>query len=387
MLPNRVSMVRPLGTRKIISMKKFHFSILLLLIIAACQRVGQEPASEDILKSEIGAPPALTMDQAKRLVQLPLQCIQREYPNKLGQTLTGDADLKSPQQLHPAFYGCFDWHSAVHGHWSLVYLLSEFPGLPQADSIVFFLEQNLTAENIQAEIDFFDQEQHKTFERMYGWAWLLKLAGQINDWDHPAAAELSANLEPLAKRIAERYLDFLPNLIYPVRVGTHTNTAFGLSFAYDYALSAGDDSLRLAIETAGRRFFMNDRNCPLGWEPSGYDFLSPCLEEAAFMSKILSDDEFSDWIESFLPGLSNQDFDLGPGLVSDRSDGLLVHLDGVNFSRAWCLYQLADTYPEFHHLRIIGDKHVNHSLGHITDDHYEGGHWLASFELYALKCR
>ncbi len=367
-------------------MKSFFLFGICLTLVAGCNSPGNKDTSASSeTTSELA--PALNAEQAQRLLHLPLQCIGQEYPNKPGQTLTADVDLKSPHELHPAFYGCFDWHSSVHGHWSLVFLLSEFPDLPETDTIVQLLKQHISAENIAVEMDFFSLEQHKTFERMYGWAWLLKLAEQLQNWDHPAASELSENLEPLAELLADRYIEFLPKLLYPVRVGTHTNTAFGLSFAYDYALASGHDSLKAVIEDSARRLYLKDRGCPLGWEPSGYDFLSPCLEEAALMSKVLNNQEFSEWIVNFLPMLSDPGFYIDPGKVTDRTDGLLVHLDGVNFSRAWCFYQLAGADPGLAHLKRLGDEHIMYSLENITDDHYEGGHWLASFALYALRMR
>ncbi|PID71097.1 MAG: hypothetical protein CR985_01575, partial [Flavobacteriales bacterium] len=285
--------------------------------------------------------PELTLQQALNLAQLPLHCLNTEYPNKLSQTLGSDADLKPPRELHPAFYGCFDWHSSVHGHWSLVFLIKNFPNLANADSIKQKLLHNISIENIAAEIDYFKGEHNKSFERTYGWAWLLKLAKEIKTWDNPVAKKLDKNLQPLTDLIVEKYLDFLPKLVYPIRVGEHTNTAFGLSFAYDYAVSANNETLKTLIEKRAKEFYLNDEQCPLNWEPSGFDFLSPCLEEAALMERILSKEEFEPWIQKFLPRITTTDFNITPAIVSDRSDGKLVHLDGVNFSRAWNLLIIA----------------------------------------------
>lgn len=326
----------------------------------------------------------LTMEEATRLAQLPLKCMQKEYPNKPGEVLAGPEELMGPRQMHPAFYGCFDWHSAVHGHWMLVYLLKQFPELEGREDMLKKLAQNLSAGNIASEVAYFSKPHNKSFERTYGWAWLLKLAEELHTWDHPQGREMARNLKPLADRMVELYMEFLPKLRYPVRVGEHTNTAFGLAFAWDYAKTTGQDSLRHLIELRAREFYSSDRQCPLAWEPSGYDFLSPCLEEADIMRRVLPPAEFGAWIKAFLPELSNPEFAIAPGIVSDRSDGKLVHLDGLNFSRAWCLYGIAGALPEYGHLRRAAGEHIQYSLPGMVDGGYEGEHWLASFAIYAL---
>lgn len=330
----------------------------------------------------------LTLDlaEAQRLVQLPLGCIDTEYPNKLGQVIDEDADLRSPQSLHPAFYGCFDWHSAVHGHWSLVRLAKAYPEMKESARIIEGLKRHLTKENIAQEVIYFDDAMSQGFERMYGWAWLLKLAEELHTWEHADAPMLEENLKPLTDVIVKRCKEFLPKLAYPIRVGTHTNTAFAMGMAFDYALEIGDQELMELIEEKGKAFYLTDKQCPLSWEPSGYDFLSPCLEEADLMRRILSKEAFKTWLAEFLPGLQDPNFTLKPGIVADRTDGHLVHLDGLNFSRAWCLLGIASDYPEeFGHLTAIANQHIQHSLPEIVDDHYEGGHWLASFALLALS--
>lgn len=329
-------------------------------------------------------PVKLTLEQAAVLVQLPLHCVTIEYPNKLGQVLGSDEDLKPPRELRPAFYGCFDWHSAVHAHWSLVVLLREFPDLPQKDKIIDHLKSHITAGNIAVEVEFFHDEHNTTFERTYGWGWLLKLAEALHTWDHPSAAELERNLQPLTDLIVDRYVEFLPLLKYPIRVGEHTNTAFGLSLAYDYALTVNNEKLKSVIAQRSKDYYLDDRGCPLSWEPSGYDFLSPCLEEAFLMSKILPENQYAQWLSSFLPQMADKDFDLAPGIVTDRTDGKLVHLDGLNFSRAWCLKGITNAVPGYDHLRRIADNHIEYSLPNLVDDSYEGGHWLGTFALYAL---
>jgi hypothetical protein len=326
----------------------------------------------------------LSGEAADRLAQLPLKCMQREFPNKPGETLAAPADIGSPRGLHPAFYGCFDWHSAVHGHWMLVKLLKTFPGLKDRERICAMLAGNISAENILAEVRYFQRGEEKSFERTYGWAWLLKLAEELHGFDDPLARDLEKNLQPLTDLVVKRHLEFLPKLVYPVRVGEHANTAFGLAFAWDFADTVGNRELKDLVERRARDFFLGDRGCPLGWEPSGYDFLSPCLEEADIMRRVLPVKEFTAWLRKFLPGLADRKFALAPGIVSDRRDGKLVHLDGLNFSRAWCLYGIA-SLKGYGHLRRIADEHLRYSLAAVTGDSYEGGHWLASFAVYALS--
>jgi hypothetical protein len=327
----------------------------------------------------------LTFEEANRLAKLPLKCIQNEYPNKLGQTIGSEDEIANPATLHPAFYGCFDWHSSVHGHWMLVNLLKKFPDLENSEEIKVKLSENMSKENILAEVDYFNRKTETSYERTYGWAWLLKLAEELHNWDSPLARQLEMNLQPLTELIVNRYLEFLPKLNYPIRVGEHTNTAFGLAFAYDYAEAVNDNELKNLISKRSQEFYWSDQECPLKWEPSGYDFLSPCLEEADLMRRVLPKEEFRSWLLKFLPELQKKDFDLPPGTVSDRTDGKLVHLDGVNFSRAWCLLGIASELPEYQHLVNVAQKHIAYSLPNIVDGAYEGEHWLASFAIYALS--
>ena len=217
------------------------------------------------------------------------------------------------------------------------------------------------------------------------WAWLLKLAEELHIWDDPLARELEQNLQPLTDIIIKGYLNFLPKLNYPIRVGEHTNTAFGLTFAFDYAKTVGHDSLQNLITERAKDFYLNDAGCPLSWEPSGFDFLSPCLEEADIMRRVLPAADFKAWLADFLPQLASKDFSWSQGEVSDRTDGKLVHLDGVNFSRAWCLYGIANQFEEYKHLKKVANEHINYSLPSIVDDNYEGTHWLGSFAIYALN--
>ena len=331
-------------------------------------------------------PVQLTLSQANTLANLPLDCINVEYPNKLNQTLSTANEIAEPSELHPAFYGCFDWHSSVHAHWTLVSLLKQFPDLKRAEEVRSKLQTSLSKENILAEVRYFQNPQETSFERTYGWAWVLKLALEIHTWDDPFARELEQNLEPLTNLITEKYKEFLPKLVYPIRVGEHTNTAFAMALAYDYAKATEKVELQKMIESRAREFYLNDDNCPLAWEPSGFDFLSPCFSEIDIMRRVLPENAFRLWMEDFMPQLKNKDFILEVAEVSDRTDGKLVHLDGLNFSRAWVLYGLAKQYPErYGHLKSLAGKHVSWSFPNLEGDSYEGGHWLGSFAVYALK--
>jgi len=356
-----------------------------LILVVACTPSKERVAEASSLPQKTVELPTLNLLEANRLAKLPLNCIEVEYPNKLNQTIGGSEDLKSPKELHPSFYGCFDWHSAVHAHWSLVSLLKQFPDIENRSVLVDKLLKNLSKENIFNEVKYFDGVHNKSFERTYGWAWVLKLAEELHTFKDSAGKQLAINLEPLTSLIVEKYIEFLPKLNYPIRVGEHPNTAFGLSFAYDYAITAGNNELKVLIEKCAKDFYMNDKGCPIAWEPGGFDFLSPCLEEAALMKRVLPLEEFKVWISSFLPQLKSKNFKLEMGEVSDRTDGKLVHLDGVNFSRAWSLNKIAAELPEYEHLKNVANRHINYSLPSIVGDSYEGGHWLGSFAIYALN--
>ena len=325
--------------------------------------------------------------QAEELVKLPLACITNPLPYKAGLVIASEDDLSMPQVHHPAFYGCFDWHSAVHGHWSLIYLLKTFPDLSVQVEARKMLNENLTKENILKEIEYFNLNKYtKTFERTYGWAWLLKMQEELKTWDDPDAKVWYQNLQPLAQLLSDKYIEYLPKLSYPIRVGEHSNTAFGLTFAHDYAVEIGDVPLREMIEKRAREFYINDHDCPISWEPSGYDFLSPCLEEMDIMRRILNETEFESWVHDFLPSIKRNDFKMEPGKIKDRTDGKLVHLDGLNLSRAWCLYAASEQLNNGS-LRTSANQHLAYSLSKITDGNYAGEHWLASFALYALKTK
>jgi hypothetical protein len=331
---------------------------------------------------------SLTLPQANHLATLPIKCLQQEYPNKLSQLLADSTEIASPKALHPAFYGCFDWHSSVHGHWSLVYLLNHFPDVDNRLVIIEKLKVNLSQENIQQEIAYLSKPHEKSFERTYGWAWLLKLQTELDASKEIYAKELAENLQPLSDLIASRYIEFLPKLNYPIRAGTHSNTAFGMNLAWDYAIYSKNEALRQSIAENAIRLFTPDQNCPFDWEPSGTDFLSPCLEELGIMQRVLPAKTFLPWLKKFAPHLFNKKYDWEVARVSDRTDGYLVHLDGLNFSRAWNFYYIIHQYPkEFSHLEKLADKHLTFSLPSVVDGNYEGEHWLASFALRAFELK
>lgn len=330
----------------------------------------------------------LNYDLAKKMADLPLHCVETEYPNKLNQVLTDSSYLKSPKDLHPVFYGCFDWHSSVHGHWLLAVLLNKFPDSELAGQIITLFDIQFTKEKIERELAYFEPKAEKSFERTYGWAWILKLHLELSKSDFNKDHEWTKNLQPLTDFLVESYKTFLPKLIYPIRVGEHTNTAFGLSLALDYAWSMNDMEFAKVIEQRSKDYYLNDCDCPIEWEPSGFDFISPCLQEAELMNKILPAQEYEKWLKKFLPDLFKKKFTLVPGKVLDRTDGKLVHLDGLNFSRAWCFYSIANSLPnQYDKLRLLGDQHVNASMPYVAGSDYMGSHWLASFLVYALEKR
>jgi hypothetical protein len=346
--------------------------------------------------SATAAPPAkqsatLTRETASRFAQLALKGVTKEYPNKPNHVLTGPDDIKVPKALHPAFFGSYDWHSCVHGHWMLVRLLRLFPDLPEAKEIRTVLASHLTADNLRAEADYFARREAKAFERPYGWAWLLKLAEELHGWDDADAKVWSKNLQPLTEVVVARYLDYFPKQTYPIRTGVHANTAFGLTFAHDYARAVGNHKLRELVEERARSYFAKDTNIPAAWEPGGADFFSPALIEADLMRRVLPQDEFRAWFARFLPGASHGEPAVlfTPATVTDRSDPQLVHLDGLNLSRAWGMQGVASALPAGDPARkVLLDatvRHANAALEHVASGDYVGEHWLASFAVYLLS--
>lgn len=332
----------------------------------------------------------MNRDQASAFARLALKGISKEYPNHPGTVLNGPDDVKSPRAFHPAFYGCYDWHSSVHGHWMLVRLLKLFPDLPEAKAIRSVLKEHLTAKNLQTEADYFARPNTQSFERTYGWAWLLKLAEELHGFDDADAREWSRNLKPLEDALVKRYLSFLHKQTYPIRTGVHPNTAFGLAFALDYARTVKHDKLAVLIEERSRTYFAKDADAPARWEPGGADFFSPSLMEADLMRRVLPAAEFRPWLASFLPKLALGEPKnlLEPATVSDRTDPQIVHLDGLNLSRAWCMKGIARALPADDSTRKVlteaATRHALAGLTHVASGDYVGEHWLASFAVFML---
>ncbi len=334
---------------------------------------------------------SLTEKGASHFAKRALSCIQVEYPNKLSHVMRDASQAGTPKELHPAFYGCFDWHSAVHGHWMLIRLLKLYPNMEEADAIRNTLSQTLTKANLLHEAAYLHEPGRKAFERLYGWGWLLKLAEELENWNDDQGQEWSENLQPVTDAIRQHYLEFLPRQDYPIRVGTHANTAFGMSFAYDFGHAIEDEEVSLMTAERAFDYFLTDVNCPASWEPGGADFLSPCLEEANLMSRFMPPVKFAQWLEEFIPELKEGGPAtlMVPAEVSDRRDPQIVHLDGLNLSRAWCMYRIANALPEgdvrIKWLRDSAYEHIMMTLPYVASGNYEGEHWLASFAVYALS--
>ncbi|HEX4877736.1 MAG TPA: DUF2891 domain-containing protein [Chitinophagaceae bacterium] len=330
----------------------------------------------------------LTEKGASHLASLPLKCILQEFPNKTNHTSNNDSDhVLLPKQLHPAFYGCFDWHSSVHGHWMLIRLLKLFPALPEATSIRHTLNKTITKENILQEVKYFSLPLTASWERTYGWAWILKMDEELYGWDDADGKRWHEALQPLTTKIEELWMKFLPKQTYANRTGVHPNTAFGLVFALDYAKKRKRTAFEDAIVASARKIFLNDKNAPALWEPNGADFLSPSLEEADLMRRVLPPKEFIAWFNKFftLQGLNH--LTVLP-VVSDRADLQIVHLDGLCFSRSWCMKGIASVLPANDPRRKLLMRsslhHLSASLPHVVSGEYGGEHWLASFAVYAL---
>jgi hypothetical protein len=338
-------------------------------------------------------PPAFDINAAEQFANLALACVHKEYPNKLSHILNSDADVAPPRKLTPAFYGCYDWHSSVHGHWLLVRLLRTFPTAAFAPSAREALHQSLTADNIAQEAAYLRADGRATFERPYGLAWLLQLAAELREWDDPGARELATNLRPLEEAALERLNDWLPKLSYPVRIGEHAQTAFALGLMLDYARATGNTKFAALLASRARHFYLGDKECPLAYEPSGEDFLSPCLGEADVMRRVLPSPEFARWLQSFLPQTSDLKTGgwLQPVVSPDPSDPKLAHLDGLNLSRAWMLEGMAAGLPKgdkrLPTIIATAQEHRRAGLVAVTGQHYEGGHWLGSFAVYLVTNR
>lgn len=330
----------------------------------------------------------LTQEGASHFASLALTCISQEFPNKTGHVQADKNDMKQPSEYHPAFYGCYDWHSSVHGHWMLVKLLKEFPNMPEADAIRKAIGNNITAQNIEIEIEYF-QGHNKSYERTYGWAWLLKLQEELYTSTDVEMQQWYKNLKPLADLIVQKYIEFLPRQTYAIRSGVHPNTAFGISLALDYAIITENKELENLLKERSTAYYGSDKNCPGEWEPSGADFISPCLMEAELMSKVLEKPAYKQWLADFFPELSDGKPTnlLHPATVSDREDMQLVHLDGLNLSRTWCMITISrhiDDVKTKEKLVQSAAKHLEVTLPTIANGSYAGEHWLASFAIYAL---
>jgi hypothetical protein len=331
---------------------------------------------------------ALTPEIAQKFARVALSHIRREYPNLLYHIVTGPDDLRSPRQLHPIFFGSMDWHSCVHGYWLLATLLRLYPGNAESPQIRELFTTQLTPDKIEGELEYLAQPLRNIFERPYGWAWLLMLAAELDRHDTDDGKRWSKAIEPLAGAFAKRFLEFLPKATYPTRVGTHFNSAFAVTLALEYSEVAGNDALRKLLANKAISWYSADKDCQ-AWEPGGDDFLSPALMEAECMRRVLSAKDFEAWMDAFLPRVAERDprtlFE--PATVSDRTDGKIAHLDGLNLSRAWCWRSLAMSWAEDDPRREIAldaaRVHLGASLPHIAGD-YVGEHWLATFALLAL---
>lgn len=319
--------------------------------------------------------------RAERFVRMALDCVHKEYPNKIAHALESDADVRPPRELTPAFYGCYDWHSSVHGHWLLARLARLHPDAPFAAEARAALDRSLTDGNLRREAAYLERTDRNTFERPYGLAWLLQLAAELRGWDDPRARVWAGALEPLEAAATARIAAWLPKLAHPIRTGEHNNTAFSMGLMLDYARAARNSAFERLVEARARDYYLGDRDCPLAYEPSGEDFLSPCLAEADVMRRILPAAEFAPWFARFLPRVA-----LEPTRVADVTDGKLYHLAGLNLSRAWMLRGIAGALPAGHArrkpLEDLAARLRQAGLNSIDDAHYEGGHWLGSFAVY-----
>ncbi|HST30640.1 MAG TPA: DUF2891 domain-containing protein [Chthoniobacterales bacterium] len=375
-------------------------TLFCLLLIPAVSFAGDPPSQSSGAAGTSAATEEVSAFDAKaaeRFAKLALACVHKEYPNKIAHVLNSDADVAPPRKLTPAFCGCYDWHSSVHGHWLLVRLLRTFPDASFAKEARAALKQSLTAENLKQEAAYIKGEGRSSFERPYGLSWLLQLCAELREWEDPDAKEWLVNLKPLEDVAVERLTKWLPKLSNPVRIGEHDQTAFGLGLMFDYARSAKNDSFAKLVRDSAKKFFLADKNCPLSYEPSGEDFLSPCLGEADAMRRVLPQKEFANWLRAFMPqipvgreGSENADW-LKIAVSPDPSDPKLAHLDGLNLSRAWMLEGILSVLPEDDPRRVAlqaaADAHRQAGLSAVTGEHYEGGHWLGSFAVYLTTKR
>ena len=369
--------------------------IAVLILLAAAAAAAQTPE-----------PGSLDGQTAERFARLALACVNKEYPNKIAHVLNSDADVAPPRQLTPAFYGCYDWHSSVHGHWLLARLVRTFPNAPFTVEARAALQKSLTPEHIRQEVAYLNHEGNAAFERPYGLAWLILLHTELSEWREsathvtttnspvdPLPRELARTLEPLQQAARTRLMTWLPKLANPVRIGEHNQTAFAFSLLIDSARITGDQEFLDLLLKKAREFYLNDKDCPLAYEPSGEDFLSPCLAEADVMRRVLTGNDYAAWLATFMPQIPRDGGAgwLKPVVVTDPTDPKLGHLDGLNLSRAWMLEGIASGLPPQSRrvpaLRAAAKAHADAGLAAVTGAHYEGGHWLGSFATYLVTRR
>lgn len=325
-----------------------------------------------------------------RFAQLALECVHKEYPNIVKHMMNSEKDVKTPKQLYPAFYGCFDWHSSVHGHWLLTRIASQHPDIKHYQEIINSLSQSFTKTNIEGELAYFNRENTGTsFERPYGLAWFLQLTTELREWDNPQAKKWLTILLPLEKKIVSIISDWLPKLTFPIRVGEHSQTAFAFGLMLDWSITANNQVFNDLLKSNINRLYIDDVNCPLTYEPSGQDFLSPCIAEADLVRRVLSKRQYANWLSIFLPTIpANGDSTwITVATVVDKSDGKLAHLDGLNLSRAWMLEGIASALnaqdPRKNAIMNAAKAHKQAGINSITlDMHYMGSHWLGSFATY-----
>ncbi|WP_018997129.1 DUF2891 domain-containing protein [Hirschia maritima] len=361
--------------------------------ITACSADTPPPKPKETAAKSIALPSARADVVEDRFALLALTCVHQQYPNKISVVLNADQDVRSPKEMFPSFYGCFDWHSSVHGHWLLTRILNTDPDTPMREAILAKLEQSLSAENIAGEVEYFKTNGKGAFERPYGRAWLLQLVAELEESEEENFAEWRKNLRPLEDVIVSQTQDWLEKLAYPIHLGTHNQSAFAFGLMIDYARTVGNAEFENQLVQKTLEFHSSDTNCPISYEPSGEDFLSPCLMEADLMRRVMPQEDFSNWLSAFLPNIpedGNTDW-LKPGIVLDATDGKLVHLDGVNLSRAWSLEGIASDLPldDPRRASLLGSAELHKEVGikAVSDEHYSGSHWLGSFATYLTTRR
>ncbi len=368
-------------------------TVLVLLMVAAILFATPPPGGAGMQTITPASPQDFNADAASRFAKLALDCVHKEYPNKIAHVLQSDADVRPPRELTPAFYGCYDWHSAVHGHWLLARLARVYPQAEFATAARAALARSLVADNIRGEVEYLEGQGRVSFERPYGLAWLLQLAAELRQMEDSEAHGWAVALEPLERLSAQRIADWLPKLTHPIRIGEHAQTAFAFGLMLDWARIAQDDGMETLLVDRIRDLYLPDRDCPLGYEPSGQDFLSPCLAEADLVRRVLPTEDFTSWLVGFLPGIPTDDAQewLAPAVVTDPTDPKLAHLDGLNLSRAWMLEGIAAGLPDTDRrqssLRGAAKRNRASGLAAVTGEHYEGGHWLGSFAVYLVTGR